>query len=182
MVKQVMKEYNVDLSKPIGLKDALRYGKAFDHIKHLNAQKQAFNNALDYLLPAKAKDKNIKEFLKKYDITGRDSYYKLLKQGKAEEVAKQLPALMPKGPVAPDGSTGNNSSGGSSGGLGAGTDKVIGSSKQTRNITIKFDSYIKGDVISQNNVIRNMNKDELLRFLAENFRRLMASIETQYGQ
>lgn len=55
--------------------------------------------------------------------------------------------------------------------------KVAGQSQQVRNITISFGSYIKGDIISQNNQIKGMSKEELDRWLREHFQRLLYSME-----
>lgn len=176
LVNQVKDEFNIRTDKPLTLGMADEMGDAFSRLKQLNAQKQAFDYAMTHLLTSQ--DKAAKKFLKEYNIASERDYYRLLKEGKADEVARKLPGLMPK-TVTPG--SGKTPPGGKNNNLNADTDKVINSSKQTRNISIHFDSYIKGDVISQNNVIKNMSKDELLRFLAENFKRLMANIETGYG-
>jgi hypothetical protein len=73
------------------------------------------------------------------------------------------------------------------GGGGKGTEgapkasKVTGSSGQVRNITISFGSYIKGDMITQNKEIAGMSKEELSRWLKENFLRLIRSLEDAYA-
>ncbi len=61
------------------------------------------------------------------------------------------------------------------------SDKVTGSAGQTRNITIAFGSYIKGDVISQTTAIKNMSKEELDRWLREHFLRLLQDVEQGYA-
>lgn len=71
-------------------------------------------------------------------------------------------------------------------GLGKGSGKdntsgrVVGSSQQVRNISIRFDSYIKGDVISKNEQIGKMSGDELDRWLRDHFVRLTHSVEDAY--
>lgn len=58
--------------------------------------------------------------------------------------------------------------------------KIAGQAQQVKNVTINFDSYIKGDVITQNQQIKNMNQDELMRWLNDNFKRLLQSVELSY--
>lgn len=60
------------------------------------------------------------------------------------------------------------------------TGRVTGSAQQTRNVTINFGSYIKGDVISKNQNIQNMSADQLDRWLREHFQRLIQSVEGAY--
>ncbi len=57
---------------------------------------------------------------------------------------------------------------------------VAGQSQQVRNVSIHFDSYIKGDVLTQNTTIKNMDKDELMRWLGENMQKLIRSMELSY--
>ena len=62
-------------------------------------------------------------------------------------------------------------------GAGKGVSDIAGQSQQVRNITINFDSYIKGDVLTQNNTFKNMDQAQLTRWLQENFQRLIYSTE-----
>ena len=52
---------------------------------------------------------------------------------------------------------------------------------QVRNITIKFDSYIKGNMITQNQQVAGMSKDEFDRWLREHFLRLLHDVENAYA-
>jgi tape measure domain-containing protein len=69
---------------------------------------------------------------------------------------------------------------GKSGKNSSSADSVAGSAQQARNITINFGSYIKGDVISQNQQISSMTADQLDKWLREHFQRLIHSVEGAY--
>lgn len=141
-------------------------------MRRLTYQQKAFDNALDEL--QKSKDKMALKMLKTLNITGPDSFYSLMQSGSLNNALGMMQNLMPqivhhKGGKTTS-STGNSDIQGTASG-----------SQQTRNITINFDSYIKGDVVSQNKVIQNMSKEDLMQFLQENFNRLLFGIETSYG-
>lgn len=135
-------------------------------IKWLNEDKKVISDALD------SKDKKVKAVLKKYGISNTDDFYKVMNQGNADEAANKLRPLLSKTTLQPkpgaskyDNLGTSNSSSSSVSGNGG------------RSITINIDSFIKGDVISQNKTIQGMNKEELFRFFQEMFRRMMADAE-----
>lgn len=59
-------------------------------------------------------------------------------------------------------------------------DRISGAAQQVRNVNVTFGSYIKGDVITQNKAVQSMSKEELMRFLDENMKRLLYTLETAY--
>lgn len=135
-------------------------------IKWLNEDKKVISDALD------SKDKKVKGILKKYGISSTDDFYNVMNQGKADEAANKLRPLLSKSTLQPNPGASKYDN------LGTGNSSSSSVNGQSgRNITINIDSFIKGDVISQNQSIQGMNKEELVRFLQEAFRRMIADAE-----
>lgn len=142
---------------------------ALANIKLLEDQKATFESAID------SGSKRMKDFLKGNSIKGMDDFYRLMESGTLSGVINKMQGLLPKAQAA-------TAPGGTSGATekikgGGGTGDVVSGARQQRTTIINFDSFIKGDLITQNKAIQNMRPDELLRFLQESGRRLVAGIE-----
>lgn len=189
LINQVKKEYGLkfNATDPANFNptDITKANAAFDRLKQLNYAKQSFNYALggDDKVAGLLASKNTKvlKFLKEYGIKDKNDFYRLMQEGKLGGIMPLLPDLMQAATGAPGGKGKHGTSPAPGGRTNGGTDKVVGSSQQNRNITINFDSYIKGNVLSQNQVISKMSKEQLLNFLQENFKRLIANVETSYS-
>ncbi|MBS2100697.1 phage tail tape measure protein [Carboxylicivirga linearis] len=84
-------------------------------------------------------------------------------------------------PFAADGSSGSKS--GSTSLNGAGSDsinKITGSAKQVKNITVNIDSFVKGGINTENTNLQKMNPNELEQWMTNMFLRVIRNVETSY--
>lgn len=134
---------------------------ALASIKQLEDQKKIIESAID------SGDKKIKRVLKENGIGDMNDFYRLMESGGLTPVAGKLKGMLkPMAGKTPADATA------------AGVAKTVSGAQQQKNVTINIDSYIKGDLITQNKAIQNMSAGQLQQFLMEGFVRLVRGAET----
>lgn len=139
---------------------------ALADVKLLEDQKKTFEAAID------SGNKKLKNLLSDNKIKGMDDFYRLMEEGSLSTVINKMQGLMPKAVATVPGDKTKNKI------TGSGVDSVVSGAKQQRTTIINIDTFMRGNLISQNKVIQNMSRDELLRFIQESFKRMMAGVET----
>jgi TP901 family phage tail tape measure protein len=81
----------------------------------------------------------------------------------------------------PDNNNNNGGGNGGSGGLKDTTDKVAGTAKQIRNITVNIDAFNKGGINTQNTNLQNMSADAIEDWFNQALLRVVRNLEMSYN-
>jgi TP901 family phage tail tape measure protein len=77
---------------------------------------------------------------------------------------------------------GNNDNGSSAGNepLSSSINKITGSAKQVKNLTINIDSFVKGGINTEKTTLQNMDAGQLEQYMTDMFLRVIRNVETSY--
>jgi len=118
---------------------------------------------------------------KRYNYSTSEGSYQALKQLRNQllsvfvKLPKNHDSLLASGDkTAPDGSGTTTPVGSDS------VEKITGSAKQIRNLTINIDSFVKGGINTQSTTLQQMDEKQIEAYLRDMFMRVIANVDNQY--